>query len=91
MPSSPRSDTEVPAELRHQEAVTRLGQRAIGADDLDQLLHGASVAVGENLSAEYVSVCNLHPDGGRLSLREGIGWDDGLIGNATFPSDQVRW
>lgn len=73
--------------LHQQEVVADLGQQALETDDLDQLMHDASVAVSETLENEYCKVLELLPGGDAVLLRQGVGWRDGLVGSATVPTD----
>ena len=88
MTSSPHAavDPGAHARIRQQEVVAELGQRALETDDIDQLMHDASVAVAETLDNEYAKVLELLP-GGDVFLRQGVGWRDGLVGSATVPTD----
>ncbi|MFC7216135.1 PAS domain S-box protein [Saliphagus sp. GCM10025334] len=70
-------------QVRQQEVVAELGQQALRANDLDQLMHDTAVAVAETLDAEYAKVLELYPDGDAVLLRQGVGWHDGLVGSAT--------
>ncbi len=73
--------------VRQQEVVADLGERALETDDLDRLMHDASVAVAETLDTEYCKVLELLPDGDEVLLRQGVGWRDGLVGTETVPTD----
>ncbi|QLG51003.1 PAS domain-containing protein [Natrinema halophilum] len=89
MTSSPHADvdSETLTRIRQQEVVAELGQQALETDDLDQLMHEAAVAVAETLDNEYAKVLELLPDDDEVFLRQGIGWRDGLVGDATVPTD----
>ena len=86
MGSTPEAETELQTRIRQQEVVTDLGQQALEDDDLDQLMHDASVAVAETLDNDYCKVLELLPSDD-VFLRQGIGWQEGLVGNATVPTD----
>ena len=89
MTSSPDPDTDPPVHdrIRQQEVVAELGQQALETDDLDQLMETTVTAVAETLDLEYAKVLELLPSGDEMVLREGIGWRDGLVGNAMVPTD----
>ncbi|MFC4436514.1 MULTISPECIES: ATP-binding protein [Natrialbaceae] len=89
MNNSPQTDVDaaVHTRIRQQEVVAELGQQALETDDLDQLMHDTSVAVAETLDNEYAKVLELLPGGDEVFLRQGVGWRDGLVGNATVPTD----
>jgi len=86
MGSTPEAEAELQTRIRQQEVVTDLGQQALEDDDLDRLMHDASVAVADTLDNDYCKVLELLPSG-EVFLRQGVGWQDGLVGNATVPTD----
>ena len=88
MDSSSRANSELQTRIRQQEVVADLGQQALEGDDLDQLMHDATVAVAETLGTDYCKVLELSPSRDELLLREGVGWQDGLVGAATVPADR---
>ncbi|WP_247002457.1 PAS domain-containing protein [Halosolutus gelatinilyticus] len=87
MDSATAGEAERRERIRQQEVIVDLGQRALEIDDLDQFLREASAAVAETLDAEYASVLELRPDGEEITLRQGVGWPAGLVGEATVPAD----
>ncbi|WP_255171559.1 sensor histidine kinase [Natrononativus amylolyticus] len=87
MRSSPPTDTELHSRVRQQEVVTELGQQALEDNDLDQLMHDAAAAVAETLDSEYCKVLEVVSGGDGVLLRQGVGWDDGLVGTAIVPTD----
>ncbi|UTF52683.1 PAS domain S-box protein [Natronosalvus rutilus] len=87
MGSSPGADSELRTRVQQQEVVAEFGQQALETDDIDQLLHDASVAVADTLDTEYCKVLELLPGGDEVLLRQGVGWQDGLVGTATAPTD----
>ena len=87
MTTSPQRETELHTRIRQQEIVKELGQQALEDDDLDQLMHDAAAAVAENLDNDYCKVLELLPGGDEVFLRQGVGWQEGLVGNATVPTD----
>ena len=88
MDSITQAEAELQTRIRQQEVVTELGQQALEDDDLDQLMHDASVAVADTLDNDYCKVLELLPSGNEVFLRQGVGWQDGLVGNATVPTDR---
>ncbi|MFC4438053.1 MULTISPECIES: ATP-binding protein [Natrialbaceae] len=88
MTSTSDSHRELHTRVRQQEVVAELGKQALETDNLDQLLHDASAAVAETVDAEYATVLELLPDGDEAVLRQGVGWDDELIGSETVVVDQ---
>ena len=69
--------------VRQQEVVTELGTRALEGVDLDELMAAAAAAVAERLDTDYCKVLDLDTDAGELLLRQGGGWDEGIVGSAT--------
>jgi DNA-binding NarL/FixJ family response regulator/signal transduction histidine kinase/PAS domain-containing protein len=76
---------EEEARLRagQQEAVAGLGRRALAEPDLQALLDEGAGLVARTLGVEYCRVLELLPAGDELLLRAGVGWEEGLVGNAT--------
>jgi PAS domain S-box-containing protein len=78
-----RAEAEVATRLRQQAAIAELGQRALGETDLQALLDEAVRVVARTLGVEFAKVLELLPGGEALRLRAGIGWTEGLVGQAT--------
>ena len=88
MTSPPQAETELRARILQQEVVTELGQQALEDEDLDQLMHDASAAVADTLNNDYCKVLELMPGGDEVFLRQGVGWQEGLVGEAMVPTDR---
>lgn len=67
---------------QQQAAVAGLGQAAIAGLDMQSLMERACRAVAEALGVELTKVLELMPDREHLRLRAGVGWSDGLVGQA---------
>lgn len=65
-----------------QAAAAELGQMAIAGADLSALMNQAVTLVSESLAVEYSKVLELLPTGNALRLRAGVGWKEGLVGQA---------
>ncbi|MBX0324231.1 GAF domain-containing protein [Halomicroarcula sp. F13] len=76
-------EAELERRVHQQEVVTDLGQRALADRNVDTLMRTATELVAETLDNEYCKVLDLDPATDELLLREGVGWDDGLVGSAT--------
>jgi PAS domain S-box-containing protein len=87
MDSSSEVNTELLTRILQQEVVAELGQQALEGGDVDQLMHDAAEAVADTLDNEYCKVLELLPGGDEVFLRQGVGWQDGYVGNATVPTD----
>ncbi|HEX6384598.1 MAG TPA: PAS domain S-box protein [Anaerolineae bacterium] len=79
-----RVEAALMARARQQAVVARLGQQALGGQDLDVLMQAAAARVAETLRVEYCKVLELLPDGQALLLRAGVGWHEAYpVGQAT--------
>lgn len=76
-------EEELRVRARQQAAVAELGLRALAGIDLTALLDEAVERVADTLQVEYSKVLELLPDGDALLLRAGVGWQAGLVGQAT--------
>ncbi|WIV68394.1 PAS domain S-box protein [Natrialbaceae archaeon AArc-T1-2] len=80
------ADTDRRTWLRRQKVVADLGQRALETDDLDRLISDTADAVAETFDADCAAVFELCPRGENAVLEGGVGWRDGLVGEATVPA-----
>jgi PAS domain S-box-containing protein len=78
-----RMKDELRARARQQAAVAQLGQYALATTNVSGLLHEAVNVVAQTLEVEYSKVLELLPDGSALLLRDGVGWNEGLVGRTT--------
>ncbi|PSQ03656.1 hypothetical protein BRC97_13115 [Halobacteriales archaeon QS_6_71_20] len=78
-----RRERELRSRVSQQAAISELGRRALEDLNLDALLGEAVELVSETLDTEYCKVLDLDVDDDRLHLRQGVGWDDGIVGEAT--------
>ncbi|KEF41594.1 MAG: hypothetical protein ER33_10495 [Cyanobium sp. CACIAM 14] len=72
---------------RQQAAVAELGQMALAQTDLAAVMERAVTLVAESLGVDYVKVLELLPDGRGFLLRAGVGWSQGLVGEAMVELD----
>jgi PAS domain S-box-containing protein len=79
-------ERELERRVRQQEVVTELGHRALEGEDLDALMAEATELVADTLDADYCKVLDLNAEAEALLLRQGVGWDDGLVGSGTVSS-----
>lgn len=82
-------ERELDLRANQQQTVADLGQFALETDDLDELMDRASRQVAEVLDNQYCKVLDLDPDAEELLLRQGVGWRDGIVGEATVFSIEV--
>ncbi|MCG1003343.1 MULTISPECIES: PAS domain-containing protein [Halobacterium] len=87
-----RADRDRTLERRahQQRVVADLGQRALEADDLDELMVEATRRVADVLDNEYGKVLDLDESDGELLMREGAGWREDVVGSATIDADAER-
>ena len=78
-----RAEENLAAITRQQAAVAELGLHALSGDDLRGLMEEAADCVTRTLGVEYCKIAELLPGGEELLLRAGVGWREGLVGNAT--------
>jgi len=71
---------------RQQEAVTRLGQRALEGAELSALLDEAGQLVAQNLAVEHVAILKVQPQSDTLLVIAGVGWKEGVVGEVTAAS-----
>ena len=65
-----------------QEAVARLGERALTEIDLQKFFDDTATIIAEILDVEFVKILELVPGDAELLLRAGVGWKPGLVGRA---------
>jgi len=71
-------------ELAHRKAIIAdLSQLALAGTSLDRLMEHTVRQVARCLEIEYAKVLELLPDGQALRLKAGVGWKEGLVGEAT--------
>ncbi|MCP3868615.1 MAG: PAS domain S-box protein [Gammaproteobacteria bacterium] len=67
----------------HQQAgVANLGQSALAGIDVDELCDQAVILAAEGLQVDFTKVLELVPGGEELFLRAGVGWEEGIVGEA---------
>ncbi|MCC6889476.1 MAG: GAF domain-containing protein [Hyphomicrobiales bacterium] len=80
-----RLQQELRQRARQQEAVARLGERALVESDLQAFFDFAVNTIGQMLGVELVKILELAPADGELFLRAGVGWEPSLVGTAHLP------
>ena len=78
-----KAERELRQRALQQELVAQLGQRALARTEVSTLINEAARMVSQNLDTEYASVLQLLPDGDRLLLRAGVGWNEDQVGETT--------
>ncbi len=70
-----------------QAVIAQLGQSALTAPDLDSLMKQIIMALACTLDLECCKILELLPEQNELLLRAGVGWQPGLVGQATVSGD----
>jgi signal transduction histidine kinase len=78
-----RSERALTARTRQQAIVAELGQRALEGTGLSIFMHEATSVIAQTLEVEYCFIQEVLPGGDEVLLREGVGWKEGLVGQAT--------
>lgn len=73
---------ELQLRASQQEAVARLGERALTETDLQTFFDDTAAIVARILAVEFVKILELVPGDAELLLRAGVGWRPGLVGRA---------
>src|SRR5436189_495776 len=82
-----RTEAQLRATARQQEAVAHIGQRALAGAPPDELIAGAVAIVARVLEVPFASVLELRPESRTLLLRGGVGWRDGAVGRTVLTAD----
>ena len=72
-----------------QTVVGALGQFAMASGDFNALLSQTVMLVTQTLEIQYASLFELMPNGQFISLKSGVGWRPGCIGNVVIPVDPM--
>jgi PAS domain S-box-containing protein len=78
-----RAEKEIETRARQQATVAQLGARALARDEPQAIMDEAVALVARTLEVEYCKLLKLLPGGEELLLVAGVGWNKGLVGNAT--------
>jgi two-component sensor histidine kinase len=78
-----RINREVRVRARQQDALGRLGERALTETDLQSFFNAVVSILAEQLDVDLVKILELLPGDTELLLRAGAGWHADLIGKAT--------
>ena len=73
--------------IRQQELLAELGVFALKGTSFIEMLNHAAKITAEGLGAEYCKVMEYLPAENRFLVRAGVGWDEGIVGNATVGAD----
>lgn len=73
---------ELQLRASQQEAIARLGERALTETDLQAFFDITAKMISRMLAVEFVKILELVPGDAELLLRAGVGWKPGLVGRA---------
>ena len=76
-------ERELERRARQQQVVADLGQTALETNDIDELMADAARQVADALDVTNAKVLDLDASDDELLLRQGVGWDDGIVGTVT--------
>jgi two-component sensor histidine kinase len=77
---------ELRLRANQQEAVARLGERALTETDLQTFFEDTVATIAAILDVEFVKILELVPGDAELLLRAGVGWKPGLVGRIHVPT-----
>lgn len=78
---------ELPYRLQQQALLGEFGRFAMLSRDLDAILQRAAELCAKGLEAPYAKVLEYLPEGNRLEVRAGVGWEAGTINQVTLGAD----
>jgi len=78
---------ELPYRLRQQALLGEFGRFAMQSRNLDEILQRAAELCAKGLEAPYSKVLEYLPEGDRLEVRAGVGWDAGTIDVVALGAD----
>jgi two-component sensor histidine kinase len=73
--------------LQQRAELADFGQRAAEGADLDRLLHDAAEEAARSLEVGFVKVLEYLPEEKSLLIRAGVGWGEGVVGEARIGAD----
>ena len=79
---------EVRVRARQQDALARLGERALAESDLQQFFNDVVATLADILDVELAKILELTPGDGEMLLRAGVGWPSGLVGTAHVSTER---
>ncbi len=77
-----QAEAKLQARSRQQAVVAQLGQAALLGTKVSTLMNECVSLVCQTLAVDYCQVLELLPDGKALRLQAGVGWLQGLVGQA---------
>ncbi|MFC7133896.1 MULTISPECIES: bacterio-opsin activator domain-containing protein [Salinibaculum] len=81
---------ELQRRIQQLEVISDLGQQALADHDLDSLLSIVVGEVADVIGAEYCKVLELDRGAEELLFRQGVGWEDDVVGTETVSAVEDR-
>ncbi|WP_276299879.1 PAS domain S-box protein [Halorussus lipolyticus] len=81
-------ERELQNRVEQQRVLSEFSQYALQARSLDDLFDRAVELVADVLGHDYCKVLELYPEQNELLLRNGVGWREGIVGEATVANDR---
>lgn len=78
-----QAQAELHVQKRQQTAIVQLGQKAVSGSKISALMEESVALVSQALAVEYCQVLEYQPHEQNLHLKAGVGWQEGLVGQAT--------
>ena len=74
--------------IHRQALIAQFGLETITEKEIDNVFKKATSLLAKILDVEYTKVLEILPDKKFLKLRAGVGWHEGLVGNATVENNK---
>jgi two-component sensor histidine kinase len=86
-PSADITERSLRLRIRQQEILAELGVLALQGPKFTDLLNHTARLTADGLDAEYCKVLEYLPAENRLLVRAGVGWHEGVVGQASVGAD----
>ena len=74
--------------IHRQALIAKFGMETITENNIDNVFKKSTNLLAKILDVEYTKVLEILPDKKFLKLRAGVGWKEGLVGNATVENNK---
>ena len=82
-----RAEKLLSIRAHQQEVLAKLGQKALVSSNISPLFDDTVNMVAEALNVRFCKILELLPGKDALLLKAGVGWKEGIVGNATVGTD----
>ena len=86
-PAADITERSLRLRIRQQEILAELGVLALQGPKFTDLLNHTARLTADGLDAEYCKVLEYLPAENRLLVRAGVGWHEGVVGQASVGAD----